>query len=67
MVMEKPTPQEVIDNIVATLPPKWFDGGFMPIYQDSQGIWLRRPGRQTIIRIEVKELPRDQWPSLKDA
>ncbi len=63
MVMEKPTPQEVMDNIVTTMPPGWFGDGFMPIYQDDRGLWLRRPGRATIILITVEELPRDQWPS----
>lgn len=64
--MENPTPQDVLNKIATSFPPEWV-GGFVSVYQENNRIWLRRPGRETIIRIEVTELPRDQWPSFKDA
>lgn len=63
--MEKPTVEEVANHIAANLPPGW-GKGFMPVYIDGNQVWLRSPGRERIIRIDVVDLPRDQWPSIKE-
>lgn len=41
-------------------------GGFAPVYREGNRLWLRHPDRDTIIRIEVTELPRQDWPSLPE-
>lgn len=34
--------------------------------KNANRLWLRHPDRDTIIRIEVTELPRQDWPSLPE-
>ncbi len=63
MVMEKPTVDDVLSNIESALPRNWL-GGFIPLYREGNRLWLRNPDWENIIRIEVAELPRDQWPEL---
>ncbi len=65
MLMDKPTVERVVQHIAATLPASW-GGGFMPVFVEGNRLWLRHPDRDTIIRIEVTELPRQDWPSLPE-
>lgn len=65
-MMEIPTPREIVHSVVQNFPEEWIGDGFAPIFIEDNRVWLRWPDSPRIIRIEVVELPSDQWPRLPE-
>lgn len=64
--MEIPTVKAMLDRIERKgLSPHWFDGGAFPLFRQGDGcLWYRHPDSDTVLKITVEELPRDQWPNM---
>lgn len=61
--MEKPTTEEILNSIAANaMQPEWFGGAMFSLYKEVNCLWYRHPDRESVVRITVEELPREEWP-----
>jgi hypothetical protein len=63
--MAIPTREDLLNVIDEKLSPEWFDADAMvQAFRTESEIWLRHPDADTVFRVTVEELPRDQSPPL---
>ncbi len=64
--MEIPTVDKLLHRIERrAMKPEWFDPDVMvQMFRRDNQLWYRHPDSDTILKITVEELPRDQWPDM---
>ena len=64
--MEKPTVEVMLNRIERrAMKPGWFDPeALAQMFRRDNQLWYRHPDSDTILKITVEELPRDQWPDM---